>query len=101
MGSEMTEHTIVSEDMTLRRVFQDFYKVPDYQREYVWAEAGPKGERGDEVEQLLKDIQREFESATKDDAPEYFIGTIVVCPSGQNVFELIDGQQRTTTAFLI
>ena len=81
-------------------MFQDFYRVPDYQREYVWGEADPKGERGDEVEQFLKDIYQEFESATKEAAPEYFIGTIVVCPASDEVYDLIDGQQRTTTAFL-
>jgi hypothetical protein len=96
----MTEQAVQSDDMTLKRVFQDFYRVPDYQREYVWGEADPKGERGDEVEQFLKDIYQEFESATKDSAPEYFIGTIVVCPASDEVYDLIDGQQRTTTAFL-
>jgi Protein of unknown function DUF262 len=96
----MPEQTIQSEDMSLKRVFQDFYRVPDYQREYVWGEADPKGQRGDEVEQFLKDIHQEFESATGNDAPEYFIGTIVVCPGDDDVYDLIDGQQRTTTAFL-
>jgi len=97
----VAEQSIQSDDMTLKRVFQDFYRVPDYQREYVWGETDPKGERGDEVEQFLKDIQREFNAATKDSAPEYFIGSIVVCPGIDDVFDLIDGQQRTTTAFLI
>jgi len=97
----VTEQSIISDDMTLKRVFQDFYRVPAYQREYVWGEPDAKDERGDEVEQFLKDIYSEFEGATKDFAPEYFIGTIVVCPAKDTVFDLIDGQQRTTTAFLI
>lgn len=96
----MSEQSIQSDDMTLKRVFQDFYRVPDYQREYVWGEVDPKGERGDEVEQFLKDIHQEFENATKDSAPEYFIGTVVVCPAQDGVMDLIDGQQRTTTTFL-
>ena len=97
----MAEQSIQSDDMTLKRVFQDFYRVPDYQREYVWGKTDPKGERGDEVEQFLNDIQREFDASTKDGAPEYLIGSIVVCPSSDDVFDLIDGQRRTTTAFLI
>ena len=72
----MPEQSIKSEDMTLKRAFQDFYTVPDYQREYVWGEADAKGQRGDEVEQFLRDIQTEFEMATEQNAPEYFIGTI-------------------------
>lgn len=97
----MTEQNIHSEDMTLKRVLQDFYRVPDYQREYVWGETDPKDERGDEVEQFLNDIHTEFEAASEENAPEYFIGTIVVCPSEGGVLELIDGQQRTTTTFLM
>jgi hypothetical protein len=96
----MSEQNIHSEDMTLKRVFQDFYRVPDYQREYVWGEADPKGERGDEVDQFMNDIHTEFEAATDENAPEYFIGTVVVCPADAGVLELIDGQQRTTTTFL-
>lgn len=96
----MTEQSIISDDMTLKRLFQDFYRVPDYQREYVWGETNPKGEGGEEVDQFLTDIYAEYENATKDFAPEYFIGTIVVCLGKDDVFELIDGQQRTTTAYL-
>jgi hypothetical protein len=97
----MPEQSIKSEDMTLKRAFQDFYTVPDYQREYVWGEADSKGQRGDEVEQFLRDIQGEFETATEQSAPEYFIGTIVVCADSKGVYELIDGQQRMTTTFII
>lgn len=96
----MTEQSIISDDMTLKRLFQDFYRVPDYQREYVWGQTNPKGEGGEEVDQFLTDIYAEYENATKDFAPEYFIGTIVVCLGKDDVFELIDGQQRTTTAYL-
>ncbi|NLR98875.1 DUF262 domain-containing protein [Rhizobium sp. P38BS-XIX] len=96
----MSGHSITSQDLSIGQIFQNFYLVPDYQREYVWGEADAKGERGEEVEQFLKDIHGEFEQATKDGAPEYFIGTIVVCPGADGVFDLIDGQQRSTTSFL-
>ncbi|MGU3463580.1 DUF262 domain-containing protein [Methylobacterium sp. C33D] len=96
----MTANSITSQDLSLAQIFLSFYRVPDYQREYVWGERDAKGERGEEVEQFLKDIHSEFEEATKDSAPEYFIGTIVVCPSKDGVFDLIDGQQRSTTSFL-
>jgi hypothetical protein len=56
----MAEQSIISDDITLKRVFQDFYRVPNYQREYVWSESDAKDERGDEVEQFLKDIYGEF-----------------------------------------
>lgn len=68
-----------------------FYIVPDYQREYVWTDK--------EVHQLLQDIGEQIDAGT---TREYFIGTILVSPSEQkNHFEVIDGQQRLTTFFLL
>ncbi len=96
----MKSKKIDPQDKSLKALFQDSYRVPDYQREYVWGETNAKGEGGEEVDQFLHDIYDEYENATKDDAPEYFIGTIVVCQTDDEVFELIDGQQRTTTAYL-
>ena len=87
----MTEQTIQSQDIRMAEVFQAFYVVPDYQREYVW--------ETEQVEQLLNDINAEFGS-DPGEAPEYFIGSIVVCPGNDGVLELIDGQQRMTTLFL-
>lgn len=88
----MTEQTIQSQDISLAEVFQAFYIVPDYQREYVW--------ETEQVEQLLTDINAELTGNTATAAPEYFIGSIVVCPGADGVLELIDGQQRMTTLFL-
>ncbi|MGA0546965.1 DUF262 domain-containing protein [Brevundimonas sp. VNH65] len=96
----MTNKKIDPQDKSLKTLLQDFYRVPDYQREYVWGETNPKGEGGEEVDQFLNDIHAEYENATSQDAPEYFIGTIVVCRGEDGVFDLIDGQQRTTTAFI-
>lgn len=69
-----------------------FYVVPDYQREYIWKEK--------QVNQLLEDINEEFDSNSPG---EYFIGNILVSPKEdeKNHFDVIDGQQRLTTIFLI
>jgi hypothetical protein len=67
--------------------------VPDYQREYVW--------QTEQVEQLLSDINAELSGTNVATAPEYFIGSIVVCPGEGGVLELIDGQQRMTTLFVV
>ncbi len=68
-----------------------FYVVPDYQREYVWTDK--------EVQQLLDDIDDQIESGTD---KEYFIGMILVSPGARkNQYEVIDGQQRLTTFFLL
>jgi hypothetical protein len=68
-----------------------FYIVPDYQREYVWTDK--------EVHQLLDDIDEQIDAGT---TREYFIGTVLVSPTDQkNHYEVIDGQQRLTTFFLL
>lgn len=68
-----------------------FYIVPDYQREYVWTDK--------EVQQLLEDVDEQLDSDTD---REYFIGTILVSPTDEkNHYEVIDGQQRLTTFFLL
>jgi uncharacterized protein with ParB-like and HNH nuclease domain len=68
-----------------------FYIVPDYQREFVWTEK--------EVHQLLEDIDEQFDTGL---SREYFVGTILVSPTQQkNHFDVIDGQQRLTTFFLL
>jgi hypothetical protein len=67
------------------------YIVPDYQREYVWTDK--------EVHQLLEDINEQVDAGG---AREYFIGTVLVSPTDQkNHYEVIDGQQRLTTFFLL
>lgn len=68
-----------------------FYIIPDFQREYVWQDT--------QIIQLLDDINSEFETA-KDS--QYFIGNTIVSKSSDGKSkEVIDGQQRLTTLFLI
>lgn len=88
----MTVQKIDSEDLSISDLFKSFYVVPDYQREYVW--------ETDQVEQLLTDIRNEMSGDDPNQDPEYFIGSIVVCPGRNGVLDLIDGQQRMTTLYV-
>jgi len=91
-----TDHLkIESQDLTIDSLFKDFFSVPDFQREYVW-------ER-EQVERLLQDLYDEFydEESRIIQGPEYFLGSIVACKSDDGTFQLIDGQQRVTTLYLI
>lgn len=83
---------IENHKFTIEEAFRDcFYIVPDYQREYIWSDK--------EVGKLLEDIDDEISGSS---TSEYFIGTILVSPTAQkNHYEVIDGQQRLTTFFLI
>tara|TARA_A100001391_G_scaffold191538_1_gene164957 strand:- start:855 stop:2684 length:1830 start_codon:yes stop_codon:yes gene_type:complete len=83
---------ISNDQYTIKSAFKNcFYIIPDYQREYVWTEK--------EVHQLLQDISDQMEVA---DGQDYFIGMVLVSPTSEkDCFEVIDGQQRLTTFFLL
>jgi uncharacterized protein with ParB-like and HNH nuclease domain len=83
---------IVDHKYTIEEAFREcFYIVPDYQREYVWTDK--------EIQQLLDDINDEIDAGS---SHEYFIGTVLVSPTEEKSrHEVIDGQQRLTTLFLL
>lgn len=85
----MADTYIKYNDHSIGSAFKDLYVVPDYQREYVWEE--------EQVEQLLMDL---LDAYSSDNKKAYFLGTIVTFNSG-NQYELIDGQQRLTTFFIL
>lgn len=87
-----THQTIESHDKSIADLLGDFYVVPEYQREYVWEDQ--------QINQLFDDIQSEFSSG-ENPLPEYFIGSIVVCRGEDGRFDLIDGQQRLTTLYVL
>ena len=66
------------------------YTVPIYQRNYAW--------RIEQIEQLVSDIQ----DAVVRSESGYFLGNLVVTQrASRNDFEVIDGQQRLTTLYLL
>ncbi len=79
-----------SQDLNMGKVFDDFYAIPNYQREYVWEQ--------DRVTDFFEDIYNEF--STGNTKLEYFMGSIIVCEMEGGLYEVIDGQQRITTAYL-
>lgn len=77
---------------TIEEVFKDFYAVPAFQREYVWQD--------EQVRTLLEDaFDALFDENGSPIDTEYFIGSIVAYREN-DVFQLIDGQQRVTTLYI-
>lgn len=65
------------------------YEVPIYQRNYAWEK--------DEISALIQDVYDAYTA----DKQIYFIGTLVSFHKGDQVYEVIDGQQRLTTIYLV
>jgi len=74
-----------------RLLNEDTYAIPLYQRNFAWTY--------EEIEQLLNDVADAFQE-NRDNRDNYFIGTLVVNKEN-DLFKIIDGQQRTTVLNLI
>ena len=65
------------------------YEIPIYQRNYAW-------ER-EEICALIKDVHDSMNMGKS----VYYIGTLVTYKREENKYEVIDGQQRLTTIYII
>lgn len=90
-------HALDGEETLFSR--DDSYVVPIYQRAFAWTDV--------EIEQLIDDIN-DFDSRQNTDsagANSYYLGSLIVNAkkddSEHEVCEVIDGQQRLTTLFLL
>lgn len=90
---------IASEKIVIKDCFGDkmWYKIPDYQRPYVWGE--------DQITLLLDDVSY---AASNTPDTQYFLGSLVL--HSKNVdkdhvsyieFSVLDGQQRLITLYLM
>lgn len=75
--------------LPVSKVFEHNYQVPIYQRNYAWTEV--------EIIQLIEDIDSSIEKAGE----SYFLGNLIVNQFDNNAYEVIDGQQRLTTLYLL
>lgn len=86
----MSKKELKPELLTVGKLFTDNYLIPIYQRNYAW--------RAEQIEQLISDIQDSVVGGQDD----YFLGNLVVIKRGrEDEFEIIDGQQRLTTLYLL
>lgn len=90
-------HKIDSDKLLVKEVFSKWYRIPEYQRPYVW--------ENDQVTELLDDV---MQARNSNPESQYFLGSMVLKKNtkeeGSTIYEeydLLDGQQRLTTLFLI
>ncbi len=83
----MSNSEILTEQ-SVSKLFENVeYEIPIYQRNYAW--------KAEHIEQLINDINDVCENQT------YYLGSLIVNKKGPNSYEVIDGQQRLTTLFLL
>ena len=70
--------------VNIQILLSQFYKVADFQRDYVWEE--------DDIAQLANDII----DSMSENQEKYFLGAIVLT-DGDGKYLIVDGQQRITT----
>lgn len=78
---------------SLTSLFADHsLEIPPFQRSYVWEQ--------ENINKFLDDILEAYKSGEK---TTYFIGTVIAVPADDRpgVYDVIDGQQRLTTLFLL
>ena len=85
---------IKAEKKEIKSLFSDFwFVIPEYQRSYVWDT--------DNIQDLLDDLWFAYKNKPND---EYFLGSLVLKKTEEkefNEYEVLDGQQRLTTFFLL
>ena len=84
-------HELSSEQFSLDKIIKEkqYFSIPIYQRLYVWKE-----------EQILKLLQ-DIKTAIEDKKENYYIGSLIILKSDDKRYDLIDGQQRFTTIFIL
>ena len=79
--------------VTVYDLMNNNFYIPDYQRGYRWTNL--------EVEKLLSDLEEFFSYNTTGNAFYCMQPLVVFFNKNRNAWEVIDGQQRLTTLYLI
>lgn len=84
--------------LSIRQIFDHHtYRIPIYQRAYAWSTA--------EIHTLLRDIRdARLNNVAANTNSDYYLGSLVVNTfqsHDETIFEVIDGQQRLTTLFIL
>ena len=89
----INDDSFVPSSLNIRDVFCNdnvAYKIPDFQRRYSWGR--------DQLDALWNDLYESYQNHFND---SYFLGSIVVVKNQNNIYEIIDGQQRLTTLVIM
>lgn len=63
--------------------------IPSYQRDFVW--------EPDDILSFVESLEESF----SEERESYFCGSMVLFKNNQQIYEIVDGQQRTTVIFVL
>jgi uncharacterized protein with ParB-like and HNH nuclease domain len=86
----MENNKFTTEIYSIKKLNKQRFVIPSYQRPYVWGDV--------QINKLLSDFH---EAYSRTETYDYYIGTVLLKDNGKDVYQLIDGQQRFTTLWLI
>ncbi|MBP7735495.1 MAG: DUF262 domain-containing protein [Spirochaetes bacterium] len=93
----MKTETLPLKELSIDKIYNGdkaTYEVPIYQRNYAWEK--------DEISALIQDVYDAYTAEKQSREKKiYYIGTLVSFHKGDQVYEVIDGQQRLTTINLV
>lgn len=88
---------IESDKLLVKDVFSKWFRIPEYQRPYVW--------NNDQISELLDDV---MQARNSNPESQYFLGSMVLQKREKEEgslkyieYDLLDGQQRLTTLLII
>lgn len=86
-----TNYPVTSDIETLSSIVakNQSFSIPLYQRLYVWG--------NDQIKALLEDLHMAYSEKKSN----YYLGGVIIIPREGDEFDLVDGQQRFTTLWLI
>lgn len=78
---------INSYDRTVKNILETgYYRVPRFQRPYEWT---------------VENVDDFWTDTVAESSGEYFIGSVIVFPTSDDTFDIVDGQQRLTTITIL
>jgi hypothetical protein len=94
--SRRTHKPPKSEDFDISRLYKetDPLVVPRWQRDYAW-------DPDDHVKKLLDDLSDFWDRSKGDPGRYYLLGQVIVVVNDDDENEIVDGQQRLTTVYLL
>lgn len=73
-----------------RKIMEEKKTIPSYQRDFVWAE--------DDVKSFVENL---WEASEDSSLTNYFCGSMVLFQNSDGIYEIVDGQQRTTVVYVL